>query len=238
MGRNHKRVIMETLKLAQDNGLQVKFNNFSDGAWLKDYATAVTIDGKSMNGLQAWDNKTFDFFMNVLQQYASHEIELKDIEPIMKGSKTSSTRHQGHVEYAKDSYHWSQIDLLDKWHAYCESLMDADYENATDITIDDFREGLKQFLLNAMKKTVQCNPCMRGWSAERLEDCYITHGILPRFIKEQLKIDLKKEDLQEIQKAYLSRNPELFNDCLHRLSNDTMVKDDLFFTMGYTQEGI
>ena len=197
--------------------------------------------------MQAFNNEDFGWVALALQEFFTGEnvtgfnvlIDGKEaLETYLKGSKTTSTRHNGHVEYAKDSYHWSQIDLLDKWHAYCESLMDADYENATDISIDDFREGLKQFLLNAMKKTVQCNPCMRGWSAERLEDCYITHGILPRFIKEQLKIDLKKEDLQEIQKAYLSRNPELFNDCLHRLSNDTMVKDDLLFTMGYTQEGI
>lgn len=237
MGRNHKRVIMETLKLAQDNGLQVKFNNFSDGAWLKDYATTVTIDGESMNGLQAWDNKTFEFFMNVLQQYASHEIELKDIEPIMKGSKTSTTRHQGHVEYAKDSYHWAHVDLMDKWHSYCESKLDCDFDNAFDLSIEDFNDSLRMFLMNAMKKTIECNPQMNGWSANRLKETYITHAILPKFVKEQLQIDLKNEELQELKKAYVINNPELFNDCLHRLTNDTMVTDDAMYKLGYGQEG-
>ena len=234
MGRNHKRVIMETLEHAKTLGISVQFNNFNGHEWLKDYATSMTIDGKSMNGLQSWDNKDFrQYLMPYLTEYAHGNMKFTDIENYMKGSKTTSTRNeQGHVEYAKDSYHWAKIDLLDKWHSYCELIMDCDYDNLIDIDIEQHRESLKTFLLNAMKKTVKCNPSMYGWSAERLEECYITHGILPRFIKEQLQIDLENQDMLELKKAYLSHNPETFAECLHRLTGDTMVQDDLLYRMG------
>lgn len=235
MGRNHKKVILETLETAQDLGIDVQFNNFSGGEWLKDYATSVSIDGKSMNGLQSWDNKDFrQFFIPYLVEYSHGTMKFDNIVNSMKGSKTSSTRNKdGHVEYAKDSYHWAKIDLMDKWHDYCELIIDCDFDNLIDIDIEQHRKSLKTFLLNVMKKTVECNPCMRGWSAERLEDCYITHGILPKFVKEQLQVDLKNDELQELKKSYLSHNPELFADCLHRLTGDTMVQDDLLYRMGY-----
>ena len=256
MGRNHKRVIQECLQLCKELNLKIEFDNVVDGQFIKPYATSVIIDDRRMQaikGLQAWDNTDFRmYFMPCLQEYAKNgnikalapctdttKSVIEHIADYVKGSKTSSTKDvHGHVEYAKDSYHWAKIDLLDKWHEFAEISMDADYDNALDIPLDDYRENLKRFLLNAMKKTIACNPKMNGWSAERLEETYITHAILPKFIKNELKLILNNEQLREVQKTYLSHNPELFNDCLHRLIGDTMVQDDLLYRMGYTgQEG-
>lgn len=254
MGRNHKKVISECLQLCKELKLPIEFDNVVNGEFVKPYATSVIIDNKrlqAIKGLQAWDNTDFRmYFMPCLVEYAKHgnikelapctdrtKTTIEHIADYVKGSKTSSTRNEhGHVEYAKDSYHWSKIDLLDKWHEYAEISMDADYDNALDIPLDEYKASLKSFLLNVMKKTIECNPNMNSWSAERLEDCYITHSILPKFIKNELRLIVNNEQLKEVQKAYLSHNPELFNDCLHRLTNDTMVQDDLFYRMGYGQE--
>jgi hypothetical protein len=250
MGRSHKTVILECLQLCKELGLKIEFDNVVNGEFIKPYATSVIIDDKRMQaikGLQAWDNTDFRmYFMPCLIEYAKHG-NIKELAPCpdttksviehiadyVKGSKTSSTKDKsGHVEYAKDSYHWSKIDLLDKWHEFAELSMDSDYDNALDIPLDDYKANLKKFLLNAMKKTIACNPKMNEWSAERLEETYITHSILPKFIKNELKLILNNEQLREVQETYLLHNPELFNDCLHRLTNDTMVKDDLLFKMG------
>jgi len=254
MGRNHKKVISECLQLCKELNLPIEFDNVVNGEFIKPYATSVIIDNKRMQaikGLQAWDNTDFRmYFMPCLQEYAKNgnikalapctdtsKSVIEHIADYVKGSKTSSTKNEhGHVEYAKDSYHWAKIDLLDKWHEFAENSMDADYDNALDIPLDDYKASLKSFLLNAMKKTIACNPNMNGWSAERLEDCYITHAILPKFIKNELRLILNNEQIREVQKAYLSHNPELFNDCLHRLIGDTQVKDDLLYRMGYGKE--
>lgn len=251
MARNHKKVITECLQLCKKLNLKIEFDNVVNGQFIKDYATSVIIDDRRMQaikGLQAWDNTDFRmYFMPCLQEYATHgnikalapctdttKSVIEHIADYVKGSKTSSTKDvHGHVEYAKDSYHWAKIDLLDKWHEYAEKSMDADYDNALDIPLDDYKENLKRFLCNALKKCMECNPSMYGWSAERLESVYITHCILPKFIKNELKLILNNKQLHEVKKTYLMNNPELFNDCLHRLVGDTMVNDDLLYKMGY-----
>lgn len=235
MGRNHKKVITESLQLASELGINISFDCLSsNGEFLKPYATAVTIDNKELQtikGLQAWDNHTFrDCFMLALREYVTHEDltgheirTIQDIEAYCKGSKTSAdrvrnTKGESQVCYSKDSYKWSQIDLIDKFYDYIESIYDFDTDNNSDLTSQEVADSQKRFLINALKATIECNPSMRGWNALRLENYYITYKILPRFIKEHLQIDLDKENMNTLQRLYYNDwNPELFGMKLHEL---------------------
>ena len=235
MGRNHKKVIAESLQLASELNLKLQFDNIgSNGEYLKPYATAVTIDGKDLQtikGLQAWDNHTFrDCFMLALREYVTHEDltghdirTIADIEAYCKGSKTSTSRvrnekGESQLTYSKDSYKWAQIDLVDKFYQYLELIYVCDDDNNIDLTIEQIADSKKRFLLNALKTSVACNPKMNEWNALRLEHYYITFKILPKFIREELKKELNKEDLNNLQRLYYNDwNPETFGTELHRL---------------------
>lgn len=235
MGRNHKKVIAESLQLASELNISIKFDNIgSNGEYLKPYATAVIIDGKDLQtikGLQAWDNHTFrDCFMLALREYVTHEDltghdirTIADIEAYCKGSKTSTSRvrnekGESQLTYSKDSYKWSQIDLVDRFYQYLELIYICDDDNNIDLTIEQVADSKKRFLLNALKTSVSCNPKMNEWNALRLEHYYITFKILPKFIREELKKELNKEDLNNLQRLYYNEwNPETFGMELHRL---------------------
>ena len=234
MGRNHKKVIMESLQLASELNISIKFDNVtSTGELIKPYATAVTIDNKDLQtikGLQAWDNHTFrDCFMLALREYVTHEDltghdirTIADIEAYCKGSKTSTSRvrnekGESQLCYSKDSYKWSQIDLVDRFYQYIELDALCDDDNI-DLTCKQVADSKKRFLLNALKTSVACNPSMNGWNALRLEHYYITFKILPKFIREELKKELNKDDLNNLQRLYYNEwNPERFGTELHRL---------------------
>ena len=235
MGRNHKKVIAESLQLASELNLKLQFDNIgSNGEYLKPYATAVTIDGKDLQtikGLQAWDNHTFrDCFMLALREYVTHEDltghdirTIADIEAYCKGSKTSTSRvrnekGESQLTYSKDSYKWAQIDLVDRFYQYLELIYICDDDNNIDLTIEQIADSKKRFLLNALKTSVACNPKMNKWNALRLEHYYITFKILPKFIREELKKELNKDDLSNLQRLYYNEwNPERFGTELHRL---------------------
>lgn len=253
MGRNHKKVISESLKLASDLKIQVQFNNIgSNGEYLKPYATAVTIAGKELqtiNGLQAWDNTTFrECFMPALKEYVTHEDitghnirTIADIEAYCKGSKTSVTMARGHKEYAKDSYHWAQIDLIDKFEIYQDSKMIFNFDDVE--TLDafiDLQNQQKEFFKNFYIKMNNCNPNPDFWTSERLETYYITSKILPKFIREELHADFSEDNMNMICKLYFqSRDKdcktiasEQFADTLHRLINDTKLSGSVLEVLG------
>lgn len=255
MGRNHKRVILETLKNAETLKIQVSFNNYVDGKWLKDYATEVCIDGKSFKGLQSWDNKDFMAYFNLaLTEYATgnpvtgYNTPIKtvaDIENYMKQSKTTSTRNaSGHVEYAKDSYRWSKINIIDMFEQYQEIDMAYKTYKFDDMeTLEQYMDKLQsmqEFFKAYYTKMNNCNPNPNFWTAERLETFYITSKILPKFIREELKAEVNDTDMKMICNLYFKSrdeeikniNSEMFADSLHRLIGDEQVKDDLFSKMG------
>jgi hypothetical protein len=168
--------------------------------------------------------------MLALREYVTHEDltghdirTIADIEAYCKGSKTSTSRvrnekGESQLTYSKDSYKWSQIDLVDRFYQYLELIYICDDDNNIDLTIEQIADSKKRFLLNALKTSVACNPSMNGWNALRLEHYYITFKILPKFIREELKKELNKDDLNNLQRLYYNDwNPETFGTELHRL---------------------
>ena len=255
MGRNHKRVIMETLQTAQELGLNVSFNNYVNGEWLKDYATEISINGRSFKGLQSWDNSDFRAYLKLaLTEFATGEhvtgynVPIKtvaDIESYMKQSKTESTRNEsGHVEYAKDSYRWGKINIIDMFEQYQETDMAYKQYKFDDMeTLEQYMDKLQsmqEFFKAYYKKMNNCNPNPNFWNAERLETYYITSKILPKFIREELKAEVNDKGMKMICDMYFKSrdeevktiNSEMFADSLHKLIGDKMVKDDLLYKMG------
>jgi hypothetical protein len=255
MGRNQKRVIAETLQTAQELGLNVSFNNFVNGEWLKDYATEITINGRSFKGLQSWDNTDFRAYLKLAlielatgEHVTGYNIPIKtvaDVESYMKQSKTESTRNeQGHVEYAKDSYRWGKINIIDMFEQYQELDMAYKTYKFDDMeTIEQYMDKLQsmqEFFKAYYTKMNKCNPNPNFWNAERLETFYITSNILPKFIREELKAEVSDTDMKTICDMYFKSrdeevktiNSEMFADSLHRLIGDEKVKDDLLFKMG------
>lgn len=226
MGRNHKRVTLETLKKASELNLQVSFNNYNEhDGFIKPYMTTVTVNGKTINGLQNWDNGKFEMFMALMTEYAHGEITLdrlmnmaseKRIDAVIKRADGSEVK-----EYAKDSYRWSQVDLIDKWHTFAE--MNFDYND------------LKLFMVEVFKKTNTLNPKANGWNAGRMEEFYLTHKILPKFIREQLQVMVSNDELIKLANEH-TKDLFQFADSLHRLAGDVKVKDDLYFQMGLLGE--
>ena len=255
MGRNQKRVIAETLQTAQELGLNVSFNNFVNGEWVKDYATEITINGKSFKGLQSWDNTDFRAYLKLAltefatgEQVTGYNVPIKtvaDIENYMKQTKTSSTKDEhGHVEYAKDSYRWGKINIIDMFEQYQETDMAYKQYKFDDMeTLEQYMDKLQsmqEFFKAYYTKMNKCNPNPNFWNAERLETFYITSNILPKFIREELKATVNDTDMKMICDMYFKSrdeeikniNSEMFADSLHRLIGDEQVKDDLFFKMG------
>ena len=230
--RNHKRIIKDTLQKVKDMPMSIEFDNYKDGNFItyvnkkgeiatKTWANTVTIDGMTIEGLQAWDNSAFtNMLMPLLQEYAKHEITLQQLCNRLSGKNISAitVKQDGSEvkEYAKDSYHWSQVDLIDRFYRYVDKM--------------NTLENLKAYFQMIYKKTQACNPNMNGWTADRVEQVYLTHAIIPAFIKNELKLTVSNNDLKNLIHEYLY-NWNDFSDSLHRLNGDTMVKDDYFYRL-------
>ena len=222
MGRNHKRVVKETLQKAKELNLQVSFNNYNEhDGFIKPYMTTVTVNNKTINGLQNWDNGRFEVFMALMTEYAHSEITLdqlmnmaseKRIDAIIVKSDGTEVK-----EYAKDSYRWSQIDLIDRFYRYIDKMSTV--------------ENLKQYFELIYKKTQGCCPYANGWTASRVEQVYLTHCIIPSFIRKELKLDINENDLKNLIHDYLYDWTQ-FSDNLHELIGDVKIKDDLYSKMG------
>lgn len=222
MGRNHKRVTLETLKKASELKVNVTFNNYNEhDGFIKPYMTAVTVNGKTINGLQNWDNGKFEVFMALMTEYAHGEISLDRLMNMASEKRVDAiiVKQDGseHKEYAKDSYRWAQVDLIDRFYRYI------DKENTV--------ENLKQYFELIYNNCKECNPNMNGWTASRVEQVYLTHCIIPSFIRKELKLDINDNDLKNLIHNYLYDLPQ-FTDRLHELVGDTKIKDDLYFQMG------
>lgn len=230
--RNHKRIIKETLQQVKDMGMSIEFDNYKGGNFTmytnkkgmlveKTWANTVTIDGMTVEGLQAWDNSAFtDMLMPLLKEYAKHEITLEQLCNRLSGKNISAitVKQDGSEvkEYAKDSYHWSQVDLIDRFYRYI------DKKNTI--------ENLKAYFTMIYEKTQACNPNMDGWTADRVEQVYLTHAIIPSFIKNELNLTVSNNDLKNLIHEYLY-NWNDFSDSLHRLNGDKMVQDDYFYRL-------
>lgn len=222
MARNHKRVVKETLQKAKELKVNITFNNYNEhDGFIKPYMTTVTVNGKSINGLQNWDNGRFEMFMALMEEYAHNEITLdqlmnmaseKRIDAIIVKSDGTEKK-----EYAKDSYRWSQIDLMDRFYRYIDKY--------------NTLENLKAYFELIYNKCQECNPNMNGWTAGRVEQVYLTHCIIPSFIRKELKLDVNNNDLKNLIHTYLYDLPQ-FNDNLHELIGDIKIKDNLFSKMG------
>lgn len=257
MGRNHKKVTLQAVELAKELKLDLSFNNYVNGEFLKPYMTEVKINSHVIKGLQAWDNKDFNNFMLAIKEFVTkeditgHSLKtVDDIREYMNATKTSVSRHrkedgQSHVEYAKDSYRWAQIDIIDRFCQYQE--IDTLYKRyafddmETTEQYMDKLQSMQEFFKAYYIKMNKCMPDANFWTAERLESFYITSKILPKFIREELKATVSDSDMSMICQMYMkardidckSFNTEMFADNLHRLIGDTQVKDDLFSRMGY-----
>lgn len=233
MARNHKKVICETLQKTAKMNVSVQFDNFINDKFIlytnkkgelaeKTWANTVTIDGMTVEGLQAWDNSSFrDMLMPLLQEYCNKKITLSQLCNRLSGKNISAitVKQDGteKKEYAKDSYRWSQIDLIDRFYRYIK------HYNTV--------ENLKQYFLMINEKTQGCCPYANGWTADRVEQVYLTHCIIPSFIRKELKLDINNNDLKNVIHNYLY-DFEKFTDNLHELIGDTKIKDDLYFQMG------
>ena len=231
--RNHKRIIKETVQKAQDMGMSIEFDNFKNGEFItyvnrkgeiatKTWANTVTIDGMTVEGLQAWDNGDFEnMLMPLLKEYKNKDITLEQLKNGLSGENMGlvTEKQDGTTkkEYAKDSYRWSQIDLIDRFYRYI------DKENTL--------ENLKEYFKLIYNKCQECNPSMNGWTASRVEQVYLTHNIIPKFIINELGLNISQNDLKNLIHTYLYDLPQ-FTDSLHELVGDVKVKDDLFSKMG------
>lgn len=187
---------------------EINFNNKE--------VTTVIIDGYRFDGLKSWDKVAFNRLTDAITEYCTgadltgHKIQtLQNIEEYCKGSKTSTTaRHinkdgtKSH-EYCKDSYKWGKIDWVEKFYDYIETdkiinTLSCDKTGA----ISRHENNVHDFLIEGIKKSMGCNPRPNGWNATTLENYYITYKIIPSFIKNYLKIDLQKSELENLQRLY------------------------------------
>ena len=235
MARNHKKIVLETVQKIRELGLakSVKFNNYNaeTGEFFKPYMTEIQIEGQVVKGLQAWNNSAFYTLTGLLSEYKNGNLKLEKLCDMLSNKRTDAITVKAdgteHKEYAHDSYRWGQVDLMDKWYSFIDKYtMQDDFS----CEFETYLQKEKAFLLNVLAESVACCPDMNGWNASRLNDYYITSKILPKFIREQLKIMASDEQIQELANDY--KNRELFADSLHRLIGDEKVKDDLFFKMG------
>lgn len=200
-----------------------------------------------IRGLQSFNNTDFELIKLALQDIFTGENEtgfnlsidgknkaevMQKLNDFLKGSKTTSTKDEnGHVEYAKDSYKWGQLNIIYFFQEYQEEsklYKVFDFEKDRKTSFEKLVEKKQNFLQEYYKRVNNCNASPNGWTADRLEDFYITSKILPAFIREKLQIDLQQQDLMNLQDLYMQyrdiKNKEVtfetFSDSFNRLVND------------------
>ena len=237
------------VKRIQNNEFKLRKEiNFND----KEVTTCI-INGMRFDGLKSWDTGAFNRLIDAIKEYCTHEDitghniqTLDDIKMYCKGSKTNTTARRINKdggmshEYAKDSYRWGQYDIIDKFLTYQQA--DELYKNymadaeCTDDVLREVTAKRLEFLKQYYIRLNGCNPNMSYWSSDRLEDFYITSKILPSFLKNDLKIMIKQDDLKNLMYTYMKATDDMvkdvnynnFADDLHRLINDEWIADEGF----------